>query len=377
MKIKLTPSRIKKLRPKPSEYTVWDSATPHFGVRVTPTGAMRFIHLAPVEGRLKKKTIGDARVMPLDEARAIANDIDSGGTANSKPCPLFREWVDDWWPQVQTRFKSQKTLRNYRSFLEQHLLPTFGEERLDAIDIPKILPWFERYSRVSPGSANNALGFLSTIFNSAKRAGVINTNPARRIKKNPKCKKTRFLSDDERHRLLDAIDALPAMHKTKGMAIRMLMFTGCRLNEVLSLKWEEVGAGILNLADSKTGARRVWLGPQALAILHEARAMQDARKQSEYVFPTYRFHRKCFANLDNFWIALRSEVGILDVRLHDLRHSFATEAVRQGVTLPVVSKLLGHSSMKMTMRYTHASNSEVEAAAERIGTKISTLLQGD
>lgn len=375
MKIKLTPSRILKLRPKPAEFIVWDAATPHFGVRVTPTGAMRFIHLAPADGKLKKKTIGDARIMPLGEARAIARDIDSGDGYNSKPCPLFREWVDTWWPQAKARLKP-RTQRVYRHLLDRHLLPALGEERLDTINQSTILPWFEKFSRSSPGNANNALSLLSTILNNAKRAEIINTNSALRIPHNPKRKMTRFLSDEERRRLLAAIDALPPNRRTQGMAIRMLLCTGCRLREILSLKWSEVGDRVLNLAESKTGARKVWLGSEAVAILEEAKAMQDAKEGRDYVFPSTQNHRRGFASVDKCWKQLRTEAGISDVRLHDLRHSFASEAVRRGVALPVVSRLLGHSNIQMTMRYAHASNAEVEEGAERIAERISALLQG-
>lgn len=376
MKVNLTPSRIGKLRPKSGEYTVWDAATPHFGVRVTPTGAMRFIHLAPVDGKLRKRTIGDAGTMPLDEARAIAKEIDSGEEATPNPCPLFREWVEGWWPQAEARIKPN-TRKVYRGLLDRQLLPTFGEMRLDAINRQSILPWFEEFSRRAPGSANRGLELLGTILKNAKRSGIIDTVPTRRIRLNPRRELTRFLSVEERHRLLTAIDALPPKHRVKGMAIRMLLSTGCRVNEILSLKWEEVGDKALNLADSKTGPRKVWLGPEALAILDEAKALQDETERSDYVFPSRLHNNRCSVRINKFWESLRAEVGIPDVRLHDLRHSFASEAVRQGIAVPVVSKLLGHSNMKMTMRYAHASNVEVEAAAERIAERISSLLQGE
>ena len=376
MKIKLTPSRIGKLRPKSSEFTVWDVVTPHFGVKVAPTGSMRFIHLAPLEGKLKKRTIGDAKEMPLDVARAIACEINFGEERRPNPCPLLSEWVDTWWPQAKTRLKPG-TQRNYRNCLKRHLLPTFGEMRLDAIDKNTVLPWFERISRRTPGGANHTLSMLSAILNNAKMGGIIPTNPVRRIRRNPTRKMTRFLSGGERGRLLAAIDALPPCNRKQGMIIKMLLSTGCRLNEIMSLKWEEVGDGVLNLASSKTGARKVWLGPEAVAVLEEARSMRDALVDSKYVFPSFVYPDRCFVDIDGIWRKLRVEAGIPDVRLHDLRHSFASEAVRQGIALPVVSKLLGHSNIKMTMRYAHASNAECEEAAERIAKRITDLLGGN
>ena len=314
--------------------------------------------------------------MPLEEARAIAREIDSGEESNTAPCPLFSEWIDIWWVQAQVRLKPS-TQRIYQELLNKQLLPALGNIRLDTIDQTTVLPWFERFSRSSPGNANRALSLLSSILNSAKMAGIIPTNPVRRIRRNPRRIMTRFLDSEERNRLLGEIEALPPRHQTKGMVIKMLLSTGCRLGEILSLKWAEVGDGVLNLADSKTGARRVWLGPEAVAILEEVRAMKNVSEGSEFVFPSSANHRNRFASFHRFWWKLRAEAGIPDVRLHDLRHSFASEAVRQGVALPVVSRLLGHSNIQMTMRYTHASNAEVEAAAERIGKQIAALLECD
>ena len=184
MKIKLTPSRIGRLRPKVREFTVWDSMTPHLGIRVMPTGAMRYIHLAQVDGRLRKSTIGDAERMPLEEARDASRKLDERPTEKtcSEPCQTLGEWVEwTWWPQATAHLKSN-TKRGYRYMLDRQLLPAFGGKQLDGITRTAILTWYERYSRRSPGAANKALELLSSIFSRAKRGGVIGKNPARNIR---------------------------------------------------------------------------------------------------------------------------------------------------------------------------------------------------
>ena len=379
MKTKLTPAKIKRLRPQSKEFTVWDSTTPHFGIKVTPTGSMRFIHIAPQGGKLKKTTIGDVQVMPLEKARGIANDINSGEGDKDEPesCPTFGEWVDVWWSQTGSRLKPS-TRESYQFALNGRLMPAFRDRPLNEIDRLTILHWFERSSRKSPGAANYALGVLRGILNHAVSADIIKRSPLNRISPNPRRKMTRFLSEEERARLLKAIDEVPHPHRFKALAVKLLIFTGCRRNEILSLRWSDVGETVLNLADSKAGPRKVWLCAEARATLDELRFQHKAwGLKVEFVFPNLRNHSRWLREIGIFWRRLRKQVGIRDVRLHDLRHSFATQAVSQGIPLPVVSKLLGHTNINMTMRYTHSSNAEVEAASERIGQHLYAMLHGE
>ena len=382
MKIRLTPVRIRELRPSLREFTVWDTETPHFGVRVRPNGEMRYVHLVRRNGKLRKTTIGDARVMPLDDARVAAAGLDeASGTeavARRPSCPTFGEWVEQtWWPQTSPHHKPG-TRKRHRIALDKQLLPAFGEERLDEIDRDAILAWFERHSLKAPGGANRELEILRSILNHAVRADVIPRNPAKRIPFNPKKRMTRFLSEPERERLLAELDGVPEKYRIRALAIKMLLFTGCRRNEILALRWSEVGDGVLHLADSKVGPRKVWLGEEALAILDEARAArEDAARRSDYVFPHFRYPDRYEDQIDFFWRDLRARAGLNGLRLHALRHSFASEAVRQKVALPVVQKLLGHGKIEMTMRYTHISDTDVEEAANRVGNSLAAMLDGE
>ena len=297
-----------------------------------------------------------------------------------RPSPTFGQWVEGvWWPQAGPHLKPGpgSSRAKYRAILDRQLVPAFGDSPLAAIDRALVLDWFERYSSTSPGAANLAFKILGSVLRHALDAGVVPADPTRGIRRNSGRKMTRFLSGGERSRLLAALDDCPPRDRVRSLAVKMLLFTGCRSGEIAKLTWDEVGEGVLDLKDSKSGPRRVWLGAEAMAILDDARALND-RRGSSFVFPSPGDPRRPNSRsaIARLWRALRDRAGIPDMRLHDLRHSYATEAVRNGIPLPVVSKLLGHSDIKTTMRYTHASHAEAEAAAERIGWQLARLLDG-
>lgn len=150
--------------------------------------------------------------------------------------------------------------------------------------------------------------------------------------------------------------------------IRLLLLTGCRKGEICRLRWDEVDNGRLRLADSKTGPRTVWLTPAACAIL------QSQSRRGGSVFPAVA--RLALTGDLSVWRAVRRGAGLTGVRLHDLRHTFASHAVLRGIPLPVVARLLGHADERMSLRYAHVGDREIEAAATRIGTAIDGLMRG-
>ena len=186
---------------------------------------------------------------------------------------------------------------------------------------------------------------------------------------------TRFLSREEVRRLHEALDAASlrghSQHQQADI-IRLLVLTGCRKGEVTKLRWSEVDGDTLALADSKTGPRKVCLNPQARAVLD-----RQPRGPGPYVFPSPDSPDRPRCSDLRVWSKVRREAGIEDVRLHDLRHNFASWAVMNNVPVPVVSRLLGHSSTKMTLRYVHLADRDVRAAAERVGEAVAELLDGD
>ncbi len=167
------------------------------------------------------------------------------------------------------------------------------------------------------------------------------------------------------HRELDRHAGDRISRAQQADIIRLLLLTGCRKSEIVTLRWQDVDGDALNLVDAKTGPRQVLLNAPARAILE-----RQPRSGSAFVFPSSLNPDRPLCSDLPLWYSVRKEAGIEDVRLHDLRHTFASHAVLQGIPLPVVSRLLGHKRPSMTLRYAHVGDREIEAAAERIGATI-------
>jgi integrase len=372
MKINLTKAKIKRLRPKGQDYTVWDARTPHLGIRIRRNGSMRYIYVAKRDGKVYKVTLGDVKTMSLDVARGQAEELNRGEVMVVKPEPVqcFAEFVRENWLETCTDHLKPSSRKYYERCIERYLIPAFGDIPLDALSRSHILNWFDRYSRKAPGGANKVLSALRVILSHAVTCEIIPRNPAKGIKPNPRNKMTRFLSEDERERLLSVLSECQDIPQVVIDIVLMLLFTGCRRQEILQLRHEEIGDGVINLMDSKTGPRKVWVSPEAQEIIDR----QPTR--SGYVFARPGNSDRCYRNIGRHWDEIRKRAGIEGVRLHDLRHSFASHAVRMGVSLPVLKELLGHSTIKMTMRYVHLSDAYIEEAAERIGKQILKLIEG-
>ncbi len=260
------------------------------------------------------------------------------------------------------------------SALRTQLVPTFGSQSLNEITRSDVTEWFLHYSRKAPAGANRALDILRQIFNYAIDCGCLNgPNPTSGVKHNPRSKATRFLSRDEVARLHASLDAHKGREPGRQQVaiIRLLLLTGCRKSEIVRLQWREFDGGVLRLLDSKTGPRTVFLSKAAQSLIK-----QQPRSGSPYVFPSPKDGSRPRSRELSVWRKVRHEAGVEDVRLHDLRHTFASHAVMRGVPLPVVARLLGHSRDRMALRYTHVGDREVEAAAERVGAKLAALLDG-
>ena len=287
--------------------------------------------------------------------------------------PSFKSFVNGSWRDACFLRCKASTRQRVESALRTQLIPTFGPRRLDEIGSSAVNEWFDGYSRTAPGGANRVLDILRQIFNYAVECGCLESNPARSVRHNPRPRITRFLSREEVARVYAALDT----HRDRGSGrqqaaiIRLLLLTGCRKGELVHLRWREVDGDMLRLRDGKTGPRAVFLSRAAQALI-----AGQPRTGSPYVFPSLKDGSRPRSRELSLWRKVRREVGIEDVRLHDLRHTFASHAVMGRVSLPVVARLLGHSRDRMTLRYAHVGDSETEAAAERIGAGIAAALGG-
>ncbi len=373
-RMRLSDRNIARLRAERSEYTVWDTRITGLGVRVRPSGHRAFICLDNRGGSSKRHTLGQTTLMSVDEARSQCLAIHSDGMEEQEPTatvPLFRDFVAGAWRSECYERLKPSTRRSVDYQLARQLLPTFGDMPLDRLNRRSVNLWFDRYSATAPSGANYTLGMLRQIMNHAKVHGHIESNPASCIRRNPVRKLNRFLSKTEIRRLHDELDRCVVERPSRAAQtdiIRLLSYTGCRLGEIRLLKWQEVEADALHLVDSKTGPRKVYLNCKARKIIE-----RQPRTDSAFVFPSPHDPTQPTSRTLWVWYLVRKRAGLEDVRLHDLRHNYASHAVLQGVPLPTVARLLGHRQVSMTLRYAHVADREIEAAAERIGARITTI----
>ena len=379
-KVRLTDAGIAKMKPRKTEYIYWDSRTAGLGVRVRPSGHRSFVWHGHADGQAVRKTIGTAALMMVEDARrecialqSGAGHADAAAERDRSNIPLFRDFALREW-RTTSRDRMGTSRRKFVDrMLNKQFLPAFGALRLDRIRRLDVERWFDAYSRTAPGGANLALQLLRQILNAAVDAGTIAANPAAGIRRNPRPKLTRFLSAEEIERLHRALDRLVderSSRRQQADIIRLLLLTGCRKGEVVKLRWSEVDGDVLSLAKTKTGPRTVWLSAAARTILD-----RQPRTGSPYVFPSPRAPaRPCTRDVE-LWRRARKEAGIEDVRVHDLRHTVASQAVARGVALSTVAKILGHANPTMTLRYAHIGDRDIEAAAERIGKTIACAMK--
>ena len=374
-RMRLSDAAIARLRPREREYTVWDSRMPGLGVRVRPSGGRSYVLLQEAGGRSMRASLGPASLKGISEVRRECHARRASPEAETGPpgtgaVPLFGDFVTGEWKEAHFDRYKPSTQRGCRYALEGRLLPAFGSKPLDRITPAQVRRWFDAFSRTAPGNANYALDLLRRIMNSAVACGHIDANPARGVKRNRRPELTRFLSREEIGRLHRVLDAqTEENNQRQADIIRLLLLTGCRRSEIVRLRWSEVDGEMLVLADSKTGPRKVPLNTQARRIVE-----RQPRGRSPFVFPSPLDPSRPRSHNLALWYRVRREAGIEDCRLHDLRHTLASHAVMNGVAVPVVSRLLGHSNVRMTLRYAHLGDREIKEAAERIGSSIGRLL---
>jgi integrase len=219
------------------------------------------------------------------------------------------------------------------------------------------------------GTAAQCVALVSSIFAFAVERRLCTDNPARGVKKAPVRKVERFLSEAEIARLADALDAEAQVsgNPYPSAAIKLLLLTGCRRGEIVNLLWQHVDfeRECLRLPDSKTGAKIVYLNAPARTLLQELPRMTANSR----VFPGMRAE-SASAAIEKAWSRIRTSADLADVRLHDLRHSFASVGAAGGLSLPIIGALLGHKHATTTARYAHLSADPLRAANETVGERI-------
>lgn len=312
--------------------------------------------------------------------------------------------------------RKPRTVVLYAALWQNHLLPAFGKLSAREVTVGDVLRFHRAFGHRHPSTANRAIILLSHFFRWAQQAQHVpeNFNPARGVQKFKEQGRERYLSADELSRLGAAIrvaetDGVPwpaadptranAKHSPKrpevrrtkidreaAAALRLLIFTGARLREILHLRWVEVDLdrGLLLLADSKTGRKTIVLSSPAILVLSELKATAIARAAeatgktptllSAYVFPSAGDLGRPKADLKRPWATILRAADLVGLRLHDLRHSFASVGAGASMGLPVIGKLLGHADVKTTARYAHLDSNPLRRASDAIGGAIAEAM---
>ena len=380
--VDLTARLARQSKPGPRDTFLFDRTLPGFGLRIHPSGRKVWIVQARIEGRSRRIVIARHGEMDLAEARRRARDMLARIRAGDNPAddiqrekntPTFREFADEYLRRCEPHWKpsGRKTVRIY---LKARILPAFGRVPLDRIGREHVAAWFDAASRDKPGAANRAFEILRAMMFRAEEWGLRErgANPCLGIAKNPRNRIARFLDADELARLGRALDTREAEWPEAVAAIRLLTLTGCRRSEVLNLRWRDIGADAINLRDSKTGPRAVPLGAAARA--HVA-ALPHARDPDAHLFPRYAEARGQ-SSLIACWRAVCADAKLGSLRLHDLRHTAASQAVMAGEGLPLVGRLLGHSRHRTTADYAHLVDAHLVEAAEKVGNIIADAMHG-
>ena len=366
----LADARIRALRPRKTAYDVRDGQLRGFGVRVLPSGRKRFFVHCQHRGERVWKIVGDAGTMELRQARSLAvamlTAIRRGEDTPCHPEETLFDAVADTVFQHYERVWKARTLYVNRSYLRNQILPRFAGRPIADIDRQEVRNWFASL-RATPVAADRSMPVLSVVMREAEAMGLRpeGSNPCRGIRRYRRKGRERFLTDEELLRLSATLSAHGDRWPHQAAVIRLLLLTGCRKGEILTLRWSDYREGHLFLRDSKTGPRTVWLSEPARKVLD---AME---RTSHWVFPASKGNRPRGNDwLNDFWFRVRAEVGLRDVRLHDLRHTYASLALRQGETVLAIGRLLGHKNPETTLKYTHPADAMVMEAVETVGSVL-------
>ena len=366
----LTDARVGALKPRKTARDIRDGRLRGFGVRVLPSGRKRFFVHCQHRGQRVWKIVGDAETMDVREARSRAVEmlaaIRRGGELPSLPEETLFEAVAETVFRRHERVWKPGTLHVNRNYLRKQILPHFSGHHIAAIDRRDVTNWFASL-RATPAAADRSMPVLSVIMREAEAMGLRpeGSNPCRGIRRYRRKGRERFLSDAEIRRLSGRLSAHAGRRPSQVAAVRLLLLTGCRKSEILTLRWSDYRDGHLFLRDGKTGPRTVWLSRPARNIL------DSLERTGHWVFPASHGDRpRSTSWLDRFWCGLRVEAELDDVRLHDLRHTHASIALRRGETVLAIGKLLGHASPETTLKYTHSADAMAIDAAETMGAVL-------
>ncbi len=404
MSERLTITMVRNAEPADRDYFLWDKSTSGFGIKICRGGRKSFVCKYRVgRGRrapTKRVTKGNFGVWTVEQARqearriigAVANGDDPAHAAQLKRRELTVAELCDKYLKHGLGTKKPSTIVTDRGRITRHIKPLLGKKRIGDITKADVASFMTEVAggktaqtiktkkhglaRVSggTGTATRTVGLLGGIFSYAIDAGLLENNPVRGVKRYKDKKVEHYLSIEEFRVLGNAMDEAAR----KGTNIRalnilyLLILTGARRGEIEKLKWSEFDPdkGFLRLSDSKTHQKTIPLNKWACEIINSQPRPQD----SQYIFPATRGNG-FYTGTSKVWSKLRKGSPLEKYRLHDLRHSFASIAVENGSSLPIIGKLLGHKNFATTQRYAHLADDPLRQVTNSAGSLIAKATQ--
>lgn len=403
MRAKLTKRLVETIVPSAQDIVVWDTELKGLGCKITPKGKRVYLlYYRTVDGRERRPKIGLHGAVTCDQARAVAQrwlgEVAAGADPSDERqsrrksatvCDLCQQFIDE---HCKRRLKAG-TYKTYTGIIANHIIPLIGDlkvEQVRQVDIERLMRAVEdghtrkvvklgkqRVSKVRGGKgvANRNLTVLSKMFNFAesRELRARGTNPVRHVQRNPDNPRERFLSNKEFERLartLADLEAAGAEDPRVIALLRMYLYTGLRRMELLTLEWRFVDFDdrCLCLPDTKTGRKVTYLGTAAIALLEELPKVEG----NPYVFPG-DVKSGHFIAINKAWYRVRKIAGLHDVNLHDLRRSWGSVGARNGMSLLMIGKAMGHKTTKATEIYARISDDARRDATEAIAARIAEL----
>ena len=379
---KLTTRFVNEIKPTDRINILWDDQLKGFGLCVRPSGKKTFILKYRIgRGRnalVKKQSLGCLPVVTLEIAKNKAKSFllmaSQGIDPIKKDCTLLtiRELCEQYLDRYAIIHKKKSSFIRDKNLINRVIVPDFG--KMKVVDLGRMhLIKYHHSLKETPIMANRLLALISTMMNLAEKWEYRdqNTNPCKFVDRYKENKRQVYLSMDQLERVGSAMRQLKDIESEYVLsAIQMLILTACRTQEILSLKWEYIDFknSSMNLPDTKTGERKIYLNPSAIHIL------EKLERKSDYVFVS-RVENKPITTIRLTWKKICKIAELQNVRPHDLRHTFASHAVNNGFSLPIIAKMLGHKDLKTTQRYAHLHEDPVKKANDDISLKFKKVME--
>jgi integrase len=364
--------------------TTWLGIEHGFGIRHYPSGRNVYIVQTRMAGRLRTVTIGPASVLTRHQAQMVARRVIAYAQVGRDPAtdrkrirsaPRFDDFLEEYWSRWSPQWKAS-TLATHDGYRRQYLDGAFKGIFIDEMNEEHVTKWFaDLNNRTGPGAANRTLEILKNMLNKAEVWGyrLENTNPCRSVRPNKRRQCERFLSVEELARLGEVLVEWRASDnltiRSGSAVIALLLLTGCRYREILTLQWQDVKGNRLLLRDSKTGPRTVWLGSAAREVIDSL----PRHPKIPWLFWNYQYRRP-MKSIQHLWRTILQRADLGKLRIHDLRHTFASHAAMSKETLPMIGRLLGHANHQSTARYAHLDDEHLLDAAQQVGDAVQNLL---